>query len=159
MARVGTLTFPYSLIVKVARGPQAMRNRRLSYVFSHKCSVQGRDLTTMHLPGTAFAGASALTTVHFRPDAVHRLLARLDASKATGPDGISARVLKECARELVKPHCQFFALCFQHGVQSQMWKTASVVPIHKRSARSALRNYRPVSLLSIISKMMESVTS
>ena len=125
--------------------------------FSHKCSVQGRDLTTMDLPDTAFADAPALTTVHFRPDAVHRLLARLDASKATGPDGISARVLKECARELAKPLCQLFALCFQHGVQPQMWKTANVVPIHKRSSRSALRNYRPVSLLSIISKIMESV--
>ena len=84
--------------------------------FSKKCRVPGRDLTSMDLPDTAFAGAPALTTVHFHPHAVHRLLARLDASKATGPDGISARVLKECERELAKPLCQLFALCFQHGV-------------------------------------------
>ena len=40
-----------------------------------------------------------------------------------------------------------------------MWKTANVVPIHKKASRSVLKNYRPVSLLSIISKVMETVVN
>lgn len=127
--------------------------------FSKKCSVTGPDLTVHDLPDLGTVDAPALTTVHFRPDAVHRLLARLDASKATGPDGISARVLKECARELAKPLSQLFALCFRHGVQPRSWKIANVVPIHKRSSRSVQKNYRPVSLLCIMSKVMEAIVN
>ena len=127
--------------------------------FSRKCSVTGQDLTSHDLPDLDATGAQALAAVHFRPATVYRLLARLDISKATGPDGISARVLKECAKELVKPLSQLFALCFRCGVQPESWKTANVVPIHKRSSRSVLKNYRPVSLLCIMSKVMETIVN
>ena len=36
-----------------------------------------------------------------------------------------------------------------------MWKIANVVPVHKKQSRSEMRNYRPVSLLSVLSKVME----
>ena len=125
--------------------------------FSKKCSVAGPDLVEADLPDPAPSEAPPLRTIRFRPQAVRRLLARLDVSKATGPDGISARVLKECAHELAEPLSKLFALCFRSGVQPRMWKTANVVPIQKRSSRSTLRNYRPVSLLCIISKVMETL--
>ena len=104
--------------------------------FSKKCSVAGPDLVEADLPDPAPSEAPPLRNIRFRPQAVHRLLARLDVSKATGPDGISARVLKECAHELAEPLSKLFALCFRSGVQPRMWKTANVVPIHKRSSRS-----------------------
>ena len=127
--------------------------------FSKKCSVAGPDLVEADLPDPAPSEAPPLRTIRFRPQAVRRLLARLDVSKATGPDGISARVLKECAHELAEPLSKLFALCFRSGVQPRMWKTANVVPIHKRSSRSTLKNYRPVSLLCIISKVMETLVN
>ena len=84
---------------------------------------------------------------------------RLDANKATGPDGIAARVLKECAQELAGPLTKLFSACFQAGVQPSLWKEASVVPVFKTSSPSNPRNYRPVSLLPILSKVMEQIVN
>ena len=133
--------------------------RRRWHSTSSPSHFTGQDLTSDDLPDLVATGAPALAAVHFRPATVYRLLARLDISKATGPDGISARVLKECAKELAKPLSQLFALCFSCGVQPESWKTANVVQIHKRSSRSVLKNYRPVSLLCIMSKVMETIVN
>ena len=45
------------------------------------------------------------------------------------------------------------------GIQPTMWKIAHVVPVHKKASRSTIKNYRPVSLLSICSKVMEDIVN
>ena len=55
--------------------------------------------------------------IHFLPPEVRRLLERLNMSKATVPDTISLRVLKECSKELAMSLTKLFALCFHTGVQ------------------------------------------
>ena len=63
-------------------------------------------------------------------------------------------------RGTCKPHVRsllFFHLCFSHGVFPGQWKTATVIPIHKRESKAHPSKYRPISLLCIISKVMESV--
>ena len=67
------------------------------------------------------------------------------------------RVRKECPSVLTPVLTKLFSLCFRHGYQPQAWKLANVVPVHKRSSRSQLKNYRPVSLLCVISKVMETI--
>ena len=126
--------------------------------FSAKCSLVD-DLNADDLPDFSRRGNSALHRVRFRPATIERHLRQLDPSKATGPDGIPARVLKHCAKALCLPLSRLFALCFQRGVQPSLWKTANVVPIHKRQSRTAMKNYRPVSLLCIVSKVMEKVVN
>ena len=84
---------------------------------------------------------------------------KLSTGKATGPDEISARVLKECAAELAAPLTRLFSKCLRHGVQHSQCKIAHVVPVCKKSSHSKPNNYRPVSLLSIISKVMESIVN
>jgi len=124
--------------------------------FSKKCSLGDDDLRPedLDIPESI---APPLTRIHFRPAEVKRLLSGLDVSKATGPDRVPARVLRECASELSEPLCTLFSLCFRQGIQPTPWKAANVVPIHKRSSRSKLTNYRPVSLLCIVSKVMETI--
>ena len=56
----------------------------------------------------------------------------LQPDKASGPGHIPARILKECGAELARPHSLLFQLCFNQGVFSSQWKTASGIPIHKR---------------------------
>ena len=87
------------------------------------------------------------------------LFEKLSTGKATGPDEISARVLKECTAELAAPLTRLFSECFRHGVQPSQWKIAHVVPVYEKLSRSKPNNYRPVSLLSIVSKVMESVVN
>ena len=123
--------------------------------FSDKCSLQNDYLQPSELPHFPRRTTSVLRRVRFRQAAIARELKKLDPSKATGPDGIPARVLQQCASTLSLPLSRLFSLCFRHGVQPSMWKIANVVPIYKRHSRSEARNYRPVSLLSIMSKVME----
>ena len=68
--------------------------------------------------------------------------------------------MKECAAELASPLCRLFRLCFANGTFPDQWKTASVIPVHKRDSKSDPTKYRPISLLSIIfSKVMESAVN
>lgn len=127
--------------------------------FSQKCSLGDDDIHPDDVPDLPDWTGPCLSDVHFRVSHVTRLLSKLDTSKATGPDGIPARVLKECAKDLGRPITSLYTLCFRSGVQPSMWKTANVVPVHKRDSKSVMKNYRPVSLLSILSKVMESIVN
>ena len=130
----------------------------LGSFFARKCSVEG-DLTTDSAPDFPPRCQTVLNKIHFRAAAVRRQLRCLDPSKASGPDGISSRVLKECAKELAKPLARLFNSCLQHGCQPASWKLANVVPIHKRNSKTSVKNYRPVSLLNVMSKVMESIVN
>ena len=93
----------------------------------------------------------------FKVKDVRKRLRNLQPDKATGLDEIPARLLKECSAELARPLSLLFELCFSKGVFPSQWKTASVIPIHKRGLKSNPSMYRPISLLCIISKVMEAV--
>ena len=60
---------------------------------------------------------------------------------------------------LYTPLSKLFALCFAIGRQPAIWKTARVVPVYKKKSKSSPSNYRPVFLLSILSKVMESIVN
>ena len=126
---------------------------------SAKCSLGDNDFREHNLPDPLQLPATdpSFCGVHFRVHTVRRHLSCLDASNATGPDGIPARVLKKCASVLAPPLTSLFSLCFQTGIQPPTRKTANIVPIYKKESRSAVKNYHLVSLLSICSKVIESI--
>ena len=125
--------------------------------FAEKCSLGEGDFNRSNLPDFPQRCESTVQNVRFRSTTVERLLRQLDPAKATGPDAVPPRVLKHCAPVLARPLSELFSLLFSRGIQPSMWKTASVVPVHKKNSRSVLKNYRPVSLLSVISKVMEKI--
>ena len=89
---------------------------------------------------------------------VRRIIKNLDSSKSSGPDGIPVTVLKECAPELAPIFTKLFRRCLRKGEFPSCWKTASVVPVPKKSNdTSQASNYRPISLLPVIGKVFESV--
>ena len=84
------------------------------------------------------------------------LLLTLDACKATGPDNISARMRKETATSIAPLLGKLFNLSISKGYFPHIWKNARVVPIPKSSpAGHAPSSYRPISLLSVPSKVLE----
>ena len=85
-----------------------------------------------------------------------QLLREMCAHKACGPDGLSARILRECADELAVPIHIICQLSLNSGVFPTVWKQANVIPVKKGSKKSS-DNYRPVSLLPICSKILEKV--
>ena len=86
---------------------------------------------------------------------VYQLLVSLDVTKANGPDGISARMLKHTAASITPSVTQLFNLSLCSGQVPSQWKQSLVVPIPKSKDASSPENYRPISLLSILSKLLE----
>lgn len=78
---------------------------------------------------------------------------------AVGWDGISASLLKTCLRSLVPPITYICNLCIEIGVFTDSVKKAIVHPIYKGGKRNCVDNYRPTSVLSSLSKILERILS
>ena len=100
-----------------------------------------------------------VTTVLVTEEQVERLLGAVNVNKATGPDDVSPRLLKHCARELTAPLTTVFTSCLSQNKWPTLWKEARVVPVHKKNSRSEPSNYRPISLLSVVGKVLEQIVT
>ena len=80
----------------------------------------------------------------------------LDLPKAFDPDCIPVLVLKNCEPEVSFILAELFNKCLKESCFTDCWKDSSVVPVFKNiGERSIAKNYRPVSLLSVVSKVYE----
>jgi hypothetical protein len=82
-------------------------------------------------------------------------LQNLKASKATGVDNISAKVLKAASHIIAPSLTVIFKQSLSTGIYINDWKLARVSPIYKSEDRKKCENYRPISILPIISKVFE----
>ena len=64
-------------------------------------------------------------------------------------------VLKDCAHDLAYPLFRMFRKSLDEGNVPNYWKSGNVTPIYKKGSRTSVDNYRPVSLTSVICKVME----
>ena len=88
---------------------------------------------------------------------VYNAVINLDPSKALGIDGISPKVLKYCGESLVQPLCHLYNLSLTTSVIPTEWKIHRIIPIFKSGNRSLISNYRPISLLCNVSKVLEQI--
>ena len=91
---------------------------------------------------------------------VKKVITNLNSSKATGPDFILVVVLKNCEPEVPYILAEFFKMCLKESCFPDCWKVSSVVPVFKNIwERSTAKNYHPVSLLSVVSKVFEKLVN
>ena len=86
---------------------------------------------------------------------VTKMLSTLDCSKAAGLDEISARFLKISSEVISKPLVKIINISIHQGIFPQAFKAAKVIPIHKKGSKSDKSNYRPISILPLLSKLIE----
>ena len=86
---------------------------------------------------------------------VYKVLLNLNPSKAPGPGGLPAIVLRSCARELTPSLCGLFNSSLAKGKLPTEWKDALVVLVHKKGKKEDVTNYRSISLLCVVSKVLE----
>lgn len=85
------------------------------------------------------------------------LLKKLDPNKAAGPDSVHPRVLRKLHEVLAQPLRIIFNTSFRTGIVPEAWRSANISSIFKKGSRSNPGNYRPVSLTSIVCKVMEKI--
>ena len=84
-------------------------------------------------------------------------LSKLKVTKAFGPDGLTARLLKDAAPVIAKPITYLVnPSTISTGLIPAKWKDARVTATFKAGARKDVNNYQAISVLSLVSKIMES---
>ena len=91
------------------------------------------------------------------PAEVEALCRGLEAGKGMGWDGVSPRVIKGVAREISGSLSRLINCCMREGYYPECFKVARVVPIFKGGDQTDFSNYRPVSVLPILSQIFEKV--
>ena len=90
-------------------------------------------------------------------DFVSKCISKLDIKKATGIDGISAKIMKLSYEHILKPLTNVINFCYSENIFPDRMKIAQVVPLHKKNSILEKGNYRPVSILPTLSKIFERV--
>ena len=93
---------------------------------------------------------------------VRKIVMNLDLSKASGSDCIPVVVLKNYEPELSYILAELVNKCLKESCFPDCWKVSSVVPVpvfKNVGERSTAKNYRPVSLLSVVSKVFEKLVN
>ena len=83
-----------------------------------------------------FLTESRLESIQTSKDEVLKIIKGLDIGKATGPDGISNRLLKETAIAIAEPLSTLFNKSFNLGTVPKIWKEANLSPIFKKEDKS-----------------------
>ena len=85
---------------------------------------------------------------------VEGLLKGLNPNKASGPDEISPRLLKELHAEIAHILTKIYRSSLSTGIVPDDWKTALVAPVYKKGPKCKPSNYRPISLNALLGKFL-----
>ena len=85
------------------------------------------------------------------------LVQKMTCKRSTGPDGVSNYLLKKLISVIKTPLCVIFNKSLQSGVFPDLMKLARVLPLFKSGDQSIPDNYRPISLLPVLSKVLEKI--
>ena len=88
--------------------------------------------------------------IHFSEEGVKNQLLKIKIDKASGPDLIPAGILRDTS---------LFQQSYETGTLPHVWKQADICAIFKKGSKANTKNYRPVSLTSLTSKLTEHIVS
>ena len=100
-----------------------------------------------------------LTDAYVSKSLVADKIKALKTRKSTGPDNISPKLLKLAGDAIVPSLLSLFRLSLNTSRVFTSWKTARLTPVYKKDDETDCSNYRPISLLSVPSKILESVVN
>ena len=139
-------------------GREVSDNGAISEEFSKFFATSGHFGHKVNINSMSVPRASS----RFRMEEIHEnltldLLLGLNIRKATGGDGVSARLLKTTAPAVAKSLTHLFNCSLRTGKIPQEWKAANVTPVPKKGRKEDVNSYRPVSVLPVIAKVFEAV--
>ena len=148
-----TSTIPSSVILENCSTTSDSEKAELFNNFFHsvftRSSFSLPDMSTLSLP------SSCICSLTISDTEVFEAISSLDPTKSSGCDGVGPKLLKHCASALYVPlHHLFSVSLSKHSIPYE-WKCHSITPIFKSGDKSQVKNYRPISLLCIVSKVLE----
>ena len=94
---------------------------------------------------------------HVTVDTVNKLLKKLKNSRSTGVDELDNYAIKISADHIAEPLHHIITLSIMQNKFPTSWKSTKLIPLHKKLGRLERKNYRPVAILSPLSKILEKV--
>ena len=121
-------------------------------------SVFTREDPNTAMPNLSIDGnVPEISDVDISPTKVRLKLDALNPASSPGPDDVHPRVLRETRTTLSTPLAMLFRKSLDTGTVPHDWTLARIVPIYKKGCKQDASNYRPVSLTSVICKVLESL--
>ena len=124
------------------------------------CKYFASNFTTEppgEMPNVETLSSTSVCDVSITPQLVEQKLAKLKPFSSAGPDGIHPKTLISCKSALSVPLSILFRKSMDSGQVPQEWQLGEVTPIYKKGSRQNPESYRPVSLTSVPSKVLESL--
>ena len=88
-------------------------------------------------------------------DEIKNIISSVNVNKGNGPNGIDTHILKLLKEDISGHLIEIFNLSFSTGPHPDIFKISKTIPIFKKGSRLLVSNYRPISLLSNLNKILE----
>ena len=141
-------------ITKVGFTPTTKRKQILNTQFTSVFSND--DAITPTMTSTR---SRSMPEITITINGVKKLLEKINPHKASGPDMVSAKFLKEVATEISPALTLLFNASILQSIIPTDWKEAFINPTYKKGKnnRGIAENYRPISLTSVTCKLLEHI--
>lgn len=156
--RKSTSSIPSSMFYRDKKANDPEQICSLFSAFFHSVFEPSTARPATWQPDTPTADNSvAIADIHIDLSSIKTALKTLDPTKGPGPDGLPVCFLRSTADALAYPLYILYNKCLAEGVFPSIWKHANITPVHKNGDKHDIENYRPISILSALSKMFESL--
>jgi len=145
--------------------PTQLNNDTLPDLFNRHFSSVGKNLSQQCGPTgdvnyKTFLRNNYPSSCYFRPTCkleVTNIINKIKSSYTAGVDGICSKILKAIVNEIAEPLAHIINLSLQYGIVPKQAKVAKIIPVYKSGDKNDILNYRPISILPTLSKVLERV--
>ena len=148
--------FPDTLSHQSVKVQRPLEKANLFNQFFSSCFSRPSSFSSSPSLTSKFLDCS-LSSITCSVDEVSKLLSTYKTNTASGPDGISSIMVRNTADSISPALTSLFNLSLETSKVTSQWKLSNVTPILKSGDPSLINNYRPISLLSLVSKVLERI--
>ena len=110
-----------------------------------------------HEPNSGINKSLSLTDIMLNEYIILEAMHELSPNSAAGQNCVPSSLLVNCATELAPVLLLIFSQTLSQGVIPKSWKGAAIIPIYKSGGKTVPSNYRPISLTSVVCKVLERI--
>ena len=157
-----TKSFPNSFMINNTniRDPHVIANEFNKYFVNIGPNLAENILPPINKSFTDYLQSPVTQDFQFdliEPTYVSKIIKKLKSKSSCGVDGLSNKLLKCVNNEITPPLTIIINQCFTTGVFPNKLKLAKVIPLYKKDEENLLSNYRPISILPSLSKVIERI--